>query len=405
MVSLRKAQHYSTISLGTVALGLVTQSVGAQANPLCAELPPPIIYGVGGSAQRPVLGKFAAKLRGAITVVYAAPGACNAIFYLRDGTKLKGTANYWEPDGTQKSCDLPVLGVDVNYGFMGNTELGCDGVSTLPANIGKYWGPVETANFIVPTAGSSESAITAEAAYFVFGFGGTLGKVDPWDSDSFVWGRDKNSFLTVTLAAALDIPLNKLNKAIDAKTNEATVSLVAGASNPSKAIGVVAGEIAAAYRGSVKTLAYQHFDQTCGYWPDSEANQLDKRSVRAGLYFLWSPISLFVAIDPATQTALDPNADKFVQYFTLKAPLPGEASTLGSLELQIRSSLTPQCAMNVWRDGDASPLYSFAPPEPCGCYFEKTATGDAPPSCRSCADDSACSSATPKCRFGYCEAY
>ena len=405
MVSLTKAQRYVTVSLAAAALGAVAESALAQANPLCADLPQPIIYGVGGSAQRPVLGKFAAKLVGTITVVYAAPGACNAIFYLRDGTKLKGTANYWDPDGTQKSCDLPVLGVDVTYGFMGNTELGCDGVTSLPANIGKYPGPVETANFIVPASGSSESAISAEAAYFVFGFGGTLGKVDPWDSDNFVWGRDKNSFLTVTLAAALDIPLNKLNKAIDAKTNEATVSLVAGAASPAKAIGVVAGEIAAAYRSSVKTLAYQHFDQSCGYWPDSEANKLDKRGVRAGLYFLWSPVSLFVAVDPATKTATDPTADKFVQYFTLKEPLPGATSTLGSLELQVRSSLTPQCAMNVWRDGDAAPLYSYAPPEPCGCYFEATATGDAPASCKACADDGACSGATPKCRFGYCEAY
>ena len=405
MVSRRKHPRNVMAALSVVALGSTASSARAQSNPPCSDLPRPIIYGVGGSAQRPVLGKFAAKLRGALTVVYAAPGACNAVFYLRDGTKLKGTANYWEADGTQKSCDLPVLGVDVTYGFMGNTELGCDGVAALPPNIGKYPGPVETANFIVPATGSSESAIRAEAAYFVFGFGGTLGKVDPWDNDSFVWGRDKNSFLTVTLAAALDIPINKLNKAIDAKTNEATVSLVAGASNPAKAIGVVAGEIAAAYRSSVKTLAYQHFDQTCGYWPDSDANKLDKRGVRDGLYYLWSPVSLFVAVDPASKAITDPPTGQFVRYFTLAEPIPGATGTLESLELQIRSSLTPRCAMHVWRDGDAAPLYSYAPPEPCDCYFEATATGDAPATCKACANDAACGGETPKCRFGYCEAY
>lgn len=400
MVSLLRIYRYLTVALAV--LGGLTVAAPAAAQQACADLPAPIIYGIGGSAQRPVLGKFATKLRGTITVVYAAPGACNAITYLRDGTKLKGTANYWEADGTQKSCDLPIPnGVDVSFGFMGNSELGCDGVAALPPNIGKYQGPVETANFIVPAVGSPETAITAEAAYFVYGFGGTLGKVEPWDSDLFVFGRDKNSFLTITLAAAFNVNLNKLNKAIDAKTNEDTIRLVAGASSPAKAIGVVSGEIAAAYRASVKTLAYQHFDQSCGYWPDSDPNKLDKRGVRDGLYFLWSPVNLFVAIDPTTKAVKDPSTEKLAKYFTLQEALPSG----NALALQIASSLVPRCAMKVWRDGDASPLYSYAPPEPCGCYFEATALGDAPKECTTCNDNTGCSGATPQCRFGYCEAY
>ena len=62
--------------------------------------------------------------------------------------------------------------------------------------------------------------------------------------------------------------------------------------------------------------------------------------------------------------------------------------------------------MNVWRDGDLGELYSYAPPEPCACYFEKTVPGGST-SCKACTADADCASvsANSKCRLNLCEAY
>src|SRR4051794_36948832 len=104
-----------------VSLGLLEGAARAQdggTNVKCSSLPHPV-YGQGGSAQRPLLGLLAAKLRTAeppLSIVYPAKGACTAISTLvgtlthsADG-KITGTASYWEADGTQKTCDLDLAG-------------------------------------------------------------------------------------------------------------------------------------------------------------------------------------------------------------------------------------------------------------------------------------------------------
>ena len=46
-------------------------------------------------------------------------------------------------------------------------------------------------NFVVPTA-SSQTLISYEAAYFVFGFGMT-GMAAPWTNESFIFNRGSTS--------------------------------------------------------------------------------------------------------------------------------------------------------------------------------------------------------------------
>jgi hypothetical protein len=69
----------------------------------------------------------------------------------------------------------------------------------------------------------------------------------------------------------------------------------------------------------------------------------------------------------------------------------------------IAGANVPQCAMRVRRAGDLGPISSWAPPVPCGCYFERQATGAT--ACTACSSDANCSGANPKCRSGFCEAY
>jgi hypothetical protein len=58
--------------------------------------------------------------------------------------------------------------------------------------------------------------------------------------------------------------------------------------------------------------------------------------------------------------------------------------------------------MSVTRDREAGELSHYQPEEPCGCYFEAKATGQAPATCVACSPTTPC--ATGTCRHGYCEA-
>jgi len=59
--------------------------------------------------------------------------------------------------------------------------------------------------------------------------------------------------------------------------------------------------------------------------------------------------------------------------------------------------------MQVQRSSDFSGLSCYAPPTPCGHYFESIATGTA--SGDACTSNAQCGGDTPKCHFGFCEAY
>jgi hypothetical protein len=71
------------------------------------------------------------------------------------------------------------------------------------------------------------------------------------------------------------------------------------------------------------------------------------------------------------------------------------------LDLTIDNGNIPECAMQVWRDTDLGPLYSYAPSDPCSCYFEQRAAGAT--TCASCSATTPCASGV--CRRGYCEVY
>ncbi|MBL8681824.1 MAG: hypothetical protein JNK05_21835 [Myxococcales bacterium] len=381
----------------TVVALLCARSAAAQTVD-CATLPNPV-YGLGGSAQRPFIARVAARLAAATpatTVIHQAPGACNGINALIANTRINGTATYWLADGTERQCNLPVTGQVVDWANMGNGATNCPGVTALPADIGDFTTSVTSWNLIVPLA-SSQQAISAEALYFVYGFG-AQSQVAPWTDESALIRRDANSAAALFISLASGVPVDR-QRGTDARTNGNTVTLVAGAANANAAIGYVSGEVADANRARVRTLAYQHFGQRCGYWPDSSATALDKRGVREGTYWLWSVNHWFAKLDAGGRIANARTRD-FIGYLTGAVAPP---STLNVIESEIATGNIPRCAMHVWRDGDLAPLYSFQPEEPCGCYFEQTATGRVPSSCVACATSSTCPSTAPMCRRGFCE--
>jgi hypothetical protein len=363
----------------------------------CKDLPSPI-YGLGGSATKPLFGKVAAQLVTAaptLTVVYQAPGACVGINGLLAGTAITGTASYWDAAGKELTCTLPAAGQSVDFASMGNSATACPGVAALPADVGDFLGPVNTYNLVVPSA-SSQQSISAEAAYFVFGFG-QLGRVEPWVDESQIFRRDANSAAQLFIALNTGVPAEKF-KGIDTKTNAGTVTAVAQSTKPEAAIGLVSGEIADANRATVRTLAFQAKGQRCGFWPDSSPTVYDKQSVRNGQYAIWSPLHFFAKVGSDKKPIKDEVA-RFIGYFTGEIEPP---SGVNVLEAEIKSGTIPKCAMNVWRETDIGEIRKITADKPCGCYFESVATGTS--KCQACTGNESCAASAPICRRGFCEA-
>ncbi len=395
MFSRQVASTASAVVLG--ALSLVPGRAWAFMEGDCEALENPLL-GVGGSASKPLLAKIAPQLRAAadpITLVYQAPGACFGITAYVDGTPVTGTASYWDADGTEQTCNFPVLGAEPDFGMLGVKGTLCEGVDEIPAGIGEFAGPITSWSLIVPSA-SSQTSISAQAVYFIYGFGAALGKVSPWTVDAELYSRNATSAALIAIALAAGVPPTKF-KGTDVMTNQAMISSLAMSVNPEAALGFVSTEVADLNRDSVRTLAFQAQDQTCGYWPDSTATAFDKRNVRDGHYYMWSPYQFYAPVDGEGKIT-DERTRRFIGFFTGEVAPPPELALLDTI---IDNGNIPACAMQVWRDSEIGPLYSRQQDEPCGCYYEFRATGET--TCDACTADTECPADSPTCRQGFCE--
>lgn len=385
-----------------LASALLALASRVEAQPACTSLPHPVI-GVGGSASKPLIARVAAHLAAStspLTIVYQSPGACFGISHYADGTNITGTASYWDAARVEHSCTLGAVGVAPDFGMLGTNALLCSGITALPAGIGEFDGPVTSWSFIVPSE-SSQTAISAEALYFIYGFGASAGGVTPWTIDTEIYGRNATSAAAIATSLLIDVPVTRLINA-DTMSNQGTINALHASGNPENAIGYVSTETTEAGTNPtlVRTLAYQHYGQSCGYWPGSTATSFDRRNVRDGHYVPWSQYYFYAPVDGAGHI-VDADTRNFVGYFTGDVTPPPDVPILDD---EIANGNVPECAMNVWRDQDFGPLYSFVPPFSCGCYFEHVATGAAPASCTTCTGDGDCTSgAATHCRFGYCE--
>lgn len=395
---LRKRWSSTSVLLASVSAGVCLASP-ALAVP-CADLNlPRPVYGAGGSAITATLGKVATALAGLpepVTVLFADPGACIGYQAFLDGT-VTTTLKYWDAAGTQQSCDPPVTGQPVDFAHMGNTADFCPGL-TLPEGVRDYLGPIQTLNLITSVA-SSEVSISAEALYFAYGFGAE-GAAAPWTVEANLARRSSTSFVHLFLADSIELSAEKF-RGTAINTNQESVNVVvqAAATDPESTLGYVSGSTADDNRATVKTLAYQHTGQSCGYWPDSDESSFDKINVRTGLYHFWTPGHFFARVDGAGQP-VNPDVAALIGWFDGTVPAPGGINVTS---IVIDSGDIPSCAMQVTREGVVGPISSYAPEQPCGCFFEYAATGAS--SCSACSADADCGATSPKCRFDFCEAY
>ncbi|MFV8755903.1 hypothetical protein ACNOYE_35580 [Nannocystaceae bacterium ST9] len=365
----------------------------------CIELPNPTI-GLGGSAARPLFAAFATQLAALddpITLIFQSTTSCFGITAYTDGTPMTGLANYWDVEGVEQTCELPLAGIAPDYGLLSIEPTLCQGVDGVPAGIGERLGPVTPWSLIVPV-GSTQTSISAEAVYFVYGFGASEGMVSPWTLDAELYARNPTASSQIALALAANIPVGKF-KGNDTMTTNAMVAAVAMSQNPEAALGFIGAEVADLNRDIVRALAFQAYDQTCGYWPDSSATSFDKQNVRDGHYVLWTPYRFYAPVDEQGEIVHAPTRTA-IGWMTASEPVPDE---FPALDLVIDNGSVPRCAMQVWRDEELGPLHGYAPEDPCGCYYEFRATGAS--SCDACVESTDCSEAGAVCRRGFCEAY
>ena len=369
------------------------------------------VYGIGGSGQTPLVGAIATILANQtppVTVVYSSVSACNGISTLLSATDtFTSSATYWSPDGGTNTCTPPPTGTAADFAIMGVYADSCSGYSSseLPdAGIDDFVGPVLAWNLIVPTA-SSQTSISAEAAYVVFGFGAAAGSpaATPWTLPSEIIIRSATSAAQIAVATAVGIPPSAVQGTpANPSSNTGTIENVSQAVTPESAIGFVSSDVADASRKSVNTLAYQHFQQSCGYSADSTSTAFDKANVRSGQYFLWSNSHLFTFTDSSGTPVVNPTGTgnpsavaKILSYF--------QPTTAQQLQTVISTGNIPVCAMNATRATDLGPIQSFQPQAACDGFFEFTAAGSTKhPTCTTNSDCSVTPSA-PVCHFGYCE--
>jgi hypothetical protein len=372
----------------------------------CNTLPNPV-YIQTGDTQEPLMKSLGQKLRQSqvhpMTLIYKTSGSCTNIDAMYKGTPLTTNPLYipsisedptWDPSKPAPQCTIDPSGVPLDLAISALFVSSCD-PSAPPAGIGLFQGPVQPYVFIVPKA-SSQKAITAEEAYFVFGFG-AAGQVDPWTDESLYFIRTPTKSTLLTMAAAIGVPGAKWKGVMLDKSSE-VLNGVATSPNPERTIGILGAEIYDANRDKVAPLAFQAYKQNHAYYPDSTATSFDKRNVRDGHYTIWSPTVYLAKVD-AQGIPQNARVKTIVDMILSKSVTP--SPDFDPLAVVISKGLVPDCAMKVTRSFEAGDLSLYNPAEPCGCFYESR-VGKTGAQCVVCSADNACNGG--KCRHGYCEA-
>jgi ABC-type phosphate transport system substrate-binding protein len=388
---------------GAVAAAALALSVAPEARAAdCSALTgTTAVYITGSSAVKPFLAKAAVKLLPDITIVYLSAGSCAGVASMTtaDGA-MTGTGTIWDNTGTAGTCalDLPP-GNPVDIGASDVYASTCG--TPVFAGVTDTHGPIQIMTFAMPVGATATNVISAEAAYMVYGFAAdnAADTVAPWSDPTAIFQRNGTSGTQNMLATAIRVPAAKWKGGLNAASGDVFTSMTtaAGAGKSANTIGILATDYVDLHRDTVKALAYQHYDQTCGYLPDSSATTFDKVNVRDGHYMIWGPLHLY------SHPGVSASVQKVLDLLSLKA----DDGTM--IQTEAKAGDVPDCAMHVSRTGEIGPLASYQPAVGCECKFLFEATGAAPSDCKTCTAataTAACGVAGSRgthCNFGYCE--
>jgi hypothetical protein len=398
----------SILSLAGGALAYVPSHAAAQT--LCKDLPNPVYLQVGDT-QEPLMKALGRALRDdtgePTTLIYVTSGSCTNIEAIYTGVAITKNPSYvpslaenptWKTSDPSLTCVIEAGGHAVDIANSALFVSSCN-PDAPPSGIGLFQGPVQGYGFIVPEH-SSQTAITAEEAYFVFGFGNDS-MASPWTDESQMFIRTVTKSTLLTLAATIHVPAAAWRgQRLDKSSDVLSGVLAAGATpdTAEKAIGLLGVELYDKNRSNVNVLAFRAFDQRYAYFPDSTSEATDKRNIRDGHYVPWSPTVWLTQVDGDGAPA-DATHKRIIDAILGNETAP--ATRFEPLDLVIGVGLVPDCAMRVTREYEAGPLSLYAPEEPCGCYYDAKVTGTSRADCATCDDSTPC--ATGTCRHGYCE--
>ncbi len=381
----------------TTACLLVTQNALAQD---CPPLTDSVVV-VGSTAARTLvreLGKILAAAEPGTTppLVYAGLGSCAGVEAVVRGAPLTlESLTYWDGTGAESTC-TPASPIDSDIGISDVFPSSCLSLPNgLPSNLGDFLGPVQSMVFAVPQ-GSSQTAISAEAAYAIYGFGDES-QVEPWTRSEFIFQRSPDSGTQAMVAAAIGVPSVRWRGTMTTGSTDMLSKLVGiPAENADNTIGILSSSHLEQNRSTLRALAYQHFGESCALLPNRTARSNEKANVRNGEYEIWGPLHLLTTVDE-NRRPTDPRAETIIHYLTGTRVPP---SGLDLITLQAEEQLVPQCAMQVTRTIELGPTSPFTPEQPCGCAYEEATNGTT--SCTPCDNATQCTE-TQVCSYGYCE--
>jgi len=407
---------------------LVAAGGVAHAQQVCEDdtnVGPNRVYIQAADTQVPVLKALGAKLRAQntpITIVYTPNGSCTNLPLIYNNTDFTSNAagggTFYIPAGfdgtsTPPNCTPPAVGMgkkpDLGISIVFADKTDCPSLPTKPATVAVTQGPVQAMVFAVPggvgtNTGSTQTTITAEEAYLVAGLGPTKAMVAPWSDPTYFYGRTATKGTQISIGANIGVASAKwqliadASHQIDQSSNVlSSIANQAATGNADKTLGILGVEIYDGARAMVHALAFRAFKQLKSYWPDSTPSVFDKQNVRDGHYPLWSYVQ-YAAPQAGGGGALNPNAQEIIDLLVGKPVATDPA--FEPLDQVIGAGLVPACAMKVQRSVEGGDMTPATVSEPCGCYFDKKATGAT--TCTACTNSSTCGSGM--CRHGYCEA-
>jgi hypothetical protein len=352
----------------------------------CACLPNPVYLQIGDT-QQPLIKTLGMALRNStvnpMTLVYVTSGSCINIAAMYAGTPITTNPFYipsavenpaWTDTAASPTCTIQAGGHTVDLANSALFVSTCD-PSTPPSGIGLFDGAIQAYNLVVPKA-STQTAITAEEAYFTFGFG-AAGRVTPWNDEAFLEIRNKSTTSTLlTWAHVIGVlPPTKMKGVVQASST-AVVNAVANSVSPERTIGLLGAEIYDGNRATLSALAYRARGQALAYYPDSTPTAFDRQNLRDGHYVSWSPTVWLTHVDGQGVPS-----DARVKYVidALQAR-PGITPTpdFKPLDFIIAKGLVPDCAMKVTRSFEGGDLSPYQPASDCGCYYEGKVGGSSP---------------------------
>ena len=373
--------------------------------PQCSALTNPV-YIQAGDTQENLLKRLGRALRDEshpITLVFFLSGSCTNIdnFYHQNAPWTSTTKTLYIPSTVEdpgwlpSNAECPCV-ANGQLPDVANSALFVSSCTTeMPAStIVEVNGATQAYVMAVPKA-SSQTAITYEEAYFVFGFG-MAGMVMPWIDETEMFIRTITKSTLLTWAANISVPGNKWKGTMFPASSD-VVTHLSTAANPEAAIGILGAEVYDADRSFLTELAFRAKDQYAAYFADSTSTSFDKQNVRDGHYTVWSPTVWMYNVDGSNNPV---KADaKYVVDLISAHPVVSPPS-FDVTTIIARVGLVPDCAMRVTRDFDGGPLRLYKPAVSCTCKY--LADVDVSP-CDTCDAQHAC--ATGVCRNGYCEEF